>query len=95
MTPAELTAHLDARVYGASHASGETDGVPWDVLPRPRTGRWRVTVAVRLTECPRGIALRYDSEDAAGMYAILGRFVDTPDAAPVVAEVATWRAVTR
>lgn len=94
MTPAELTAHLDARVYGKMHSHGETDGVVWEVRERPRVGDgWRVTLAL---PWGHGAIGRWscDSEDATPTHAILGRFADEPDAAPVVAD-AQAMAVTR
>jgi hypothetical protein len=93
VTPAELTVHLNARVFGDLHAHGETDGVVWDVRPHPRTGRWRVTLAL---PWGHGAIGRWscDSEDATPTHAILGRFADAPDAAPVVAD-AQALAVTR
>lgn len=79
MTPAALRDLLSLRVFGEPHAHGQTDGVPWDVRAHPRTGRWRVTVAVPWEALSSSASSAWDSEDSDGEVAVLGLFCDAPE----------------
>jgi hypothetical protein len=91
MTPAELTAHLDIAVYGTMRDRGVCDGIAWEVRDHPRTGKWRITIALPLAECPRQIADIFDAYDTEAGHALLGKLCADPDPAPVLAGVAGWR----
>lgn len=93
MTPEQLSAVLDSRVYGERHSSGEADGITWDVRASPRAGLWRVTVAVPWAQCPPRISDHYRSESSAYGCAVLGVFLESPDPTAALAKVARWRIV--